>query len=67
MSTSAPNVSTTAPSIDRSRGRVIFWTGIGACLLGLVLVVVQLGLKLVFVPWYSPILATLGAVSPCSP
>ena len=67
MSTSAPNVSTTAPSIDRSRGRMIFWAGIGACLLGLVLVVVQLGLKLVFVPWYSPILATLGAVSPCSP
>jgi|SRR5579884_171034 len=62
MSTSAPNVSTTSPSIDRSRGRVIFWAGIGACLLGLVLVVIQFGLKLVFVPWYSPILATVGAV-----
>ncbi len=62
MSTSAPNVSTTSPSIDRSRGRAIFWAGIGACLLGLALVVVQFGLKLVFVPWYSPILATVGAV-----
>lgn len=62
MSTSAPNVSTTSPSIDRSRGRMIFWAGMGACLLGLVLAVIQFGLKLLFVPWYSPILATLGAV-----
>lgn len=61
MSTSAPNVSTASSSIDRSRGRVMFWAGIGVCLLGLVLAVVQFGLKLLFVPWYSPILATLGA------
>lgn len=62
MSMSAPDLPATSPSINRSRGRLIFWAGIGACLLGLVLAVVQFGLKIVFVPWYSPILATVGAV-----
>jgi FtsH-binding integral membrane protein len=62
MSTSAPNLPTTSPSSKRSRGRVYFWAGIGLCLLGLVLAIIQFGLKYLFVPWYSPVLATLGAV-----
>ncbi len=62
MATSAANLPTTSPARDGSRGRGYFWVGIGLCLLGLVLAVVQLGLKYLFVPWYSPALATLGAV-----
>jgi hypothetical protein len=63
MSINAPDVRTTSPSQQRSTGRAYFWAGIGACLLGLALVFVQMfGLKYLFVPWYSPILATLGAV-----
>jgi hypothetical protein len=45
----------------RSSGRAYFWVGIGACLLGLGLVFVQVGLQYLAVPWYSPILVTLGA------
>src|SRR5262245_17276925 len=52
--------STTAPANNRSRGRAYFWAGIGACLLGLGLVVAQFSLKPLGVPWYAPILATLG-------
>lgn len=62
MSINAPNLPTTLPANQRSRGLVYFWAGIGACLLGLILVFVQFGLKYLFVPWYSPVLATLGAV-----
>ena len=50
-------------SVDlRSRGRGYFWTGIAACLLGPVLMAAQIALKYLGVPWYSPILATLGAL-----
>jgi hypothetical protein len=46
-----------------SSGRAYLWAGIGACLLGLALVALQfLGLKHLAVPWYSPALATLGAL-----
>jgi hypothetical protein len=62
MSTNAPSLPTTSPSKERSQGRAYFWAGIGACLLGLALVAVQFGLKYLFVPWYSPMLFTLGAV-----
>jgi len=59
MATVAP---ATTPSANlRSRGRGYFWAGIGACLLGLALTAVQFGLKHLAVPWYSPVLATLGA------
>jgi hypothetical protein len=46
---------------QRSRGRFCFWAGIGACLIGMALAVVQFSLKHLAVPWYSPILATVGA------
>jgi hypothetical protein len=62
MSVNAPNIPATAPANERSQGRAYFWAGIGACLLGLALVFVQFGLKHLFVPWYSPVLATIGAV-----
>jgi hypothetical protein len=43
--------------------RALFWGGIGLCLLGIALVVIQFTLlKYLFVPWYSPVLASLGAV-----
>src|SRR5262249_47950196 len=46
----------------RSQGRGYFWLGLGVCLLGLVLAAGQLfGLKRLFVPWYAPALATIGA------
>ena len=52
----------TLPSVDqRSRGRAYFWAGIFVCLLGVVVALAQFWLKHLAVPWYSPILATLGA------
>lgn len=52
----------TTPSVDtRARGRGYFWAGIAACLLGPALMVAQLKLQYFNAPWYSPILATLGA------
>jgi hypothetical protein len=47
---------------ERASGRAYLWAGIGACLLGLALVFVQFSLKRLFVPWYSPILASVGAI-----
>jgi hypothetical protein len=52
---------TTTPAKERSRGRAYFWAGLGACLLGLALTAVQFSLKHLAVPWYSPVLATVGA------
>jgi hypothetical protein len=53
----------TNPSIaTRSAGRVYFWVGLVACLLGLVLAMVQFSMKFLFVPWYMPALATFGAL-----
>jgi hypothetical protein len=52
---------TTAPQANHpSRGRAYFWAGIFAWLLGLGLAAAQFGLKHLAVPWYSPVLATLG-------
>ena len=62
MSVNAPNIPTTSAANERARGRAYFWAGIGVCLLGLALVFVQFGLKYLFVPWYSPVLATIGAL-----
>src|SRR5438105_4544997 len=53
---------TTSSANQRSQGRTYFWAGLGACLLGPVLVVAQFSLKHLAVPWYSPVLATLGAL-----
>ena len=54
-------LATTPSAGPRSQGRAYFWAGIAACLLGLAVAVAQFGLKLLAVPWYSPVLATLGA------
>jgi hypothetical protein len=62
MSVHAPNVAPAPPATDRSRGGVYLWAGVAACLLGIALVFVQFSLKIVAVPWYTPILATLGVV-----
>src|SRR5947209_2117743 len=61
---SAMTTIATPPSVaPRSQGRPYFWFGIFACLLGLALVAGQfLVLKHLDVPWYSPGLATLGAL-----
>ena len=54
---------TTSPPMFRSRGRWWLWLGVGLFLLGVVLNFVQiLLLKLLVVPWYMPILATVGAL-----
>jgi hypothetical protein len=53
----------TAPvATGRSTGRAWFWAGIGVCLLGVALFFVQFSLKLMFVPWYVPALASVGAL-----
>jgi hypothetical protein len=44
-----------------STGRAYFWGGVAAFLLGPALAVAQFSLKQLFVPWYVPALATLGA------
>jgi hypothetical protein len=49
------------PPAERSRGRAFLWLGILAGLIGLPLIFLQFELKSLFVPWYSPVLATLGA------
>jgi hypothetical protein len=60
MSVNAPDIATTAPASERSRGRTYLWAGIVVSLLGLALAVAQFSLKILGVPWYSPALATLG-------
>jgi hypothetical protein len=62
MSVHAPNVAPAPPATDRSRGRVYFWAGVAACLLGIALAVAQFNLKILGVPWYTPALATLGVL-----
>jgi hypothetical protein len=53
--------STNAPGNPRPGGRGYFWAGLGLCVLGLALGVAQYSLKHLIVPWYIPILTTLGA------
>jgi arginine exporter protein ArgO len=54
-------IATSPAATERSLGRPYFWAGVGVCLLGLAVAVAQVSLKYLFVPWYSPVLATLGA------
>jgi hypothetical protein len=54
--------STMSPVKERSRGRRYFWAGISLCLLGFALAVVQYSLKHLIVPWYVPVLTTLGVL-----
>jgi hypothetical protein len=46
----------------QTSGRAFFWAGIVACLLGPALAVAQFSLKHLFVPWYSPALASIAVV-----
>ena len=55
-------VATTPSVVPRSRGRGYFWAGLGACLLGLAATVIQFSLHIMKTPWYSPVLATVGAI-----
>jgi hypothetical protein len=52
----------TAESTGRSAGRTSFWLGIGIAILGMALCVAQLSMKVLIVPWYLPVLGTLGAL-----
>lgn len=52
----------TAPAADRSRGRGLLWAGIAVGLLGIPLYFAQFSLGKLTVPWYQPVLATLGVV-----
>ncbi len=56
------NTSTTPPAADRSRGRLYFWAGLAACVLGVGLGVGQFVLQILRTPWYTPALVTLGAL-----
>jgi hypothetical protein len=57
-----PFAVTTAHVTSRSHGRAYFWLGIGVSLLGIALCVAQYSLKQLIVPWYLPVLGTVGAV-----
>jgi hypothetical protein len=61
MSVKVSNMPESSAMPQRSRGRGYFWAGLGVCALGLALVFVQISLHQLFVPWYSPVLATIGA------
>jgi hypothetical protein len=53
----------TLPAVnERPSGRGLFWTAIGLCALGVLLVIVQFSLKQLIVPWYVPALTTWGMV-----
>lgn len=57
MSDAAP---TTEPR--PSTGRALLWTGLALAIIGIPLNFAQFALKWMVVPWYVPILTTLGAV-----
>ncbi len=44
----------------KSRGRLLFWAGIGLFVLGVASAIAQYALKQLIVPWYAPVLATVG-------
>ena len=47
---------------QRSTGRRYLWSGIALCILSIGLVIVQYSVRLLIVPWYAPVLTTLGAL-----
>ena len=51
----------TVPAPAAFAGRASFWAGLGLCVLGFGVAVLQYSLKLLVVPWYLPALTTLGA------
>lgn len=56
------SIASTPSANQRSRGRSYFWAGIVVCVLGAGAAVAQFALKYLGMPWYSPVLATLGAI-----
>lgn len=52
--------SATPVTVRQSTGRLYLWLGIGLALLGPVLYLLQVQLRLLTVPWYAPLMATLG-------
>jgi hypothetical protein len=60
--TTAP-AATTPPPTTRTSGRWLYWLGIAAVVLGVAAYFVQfMALKILTVPWYAPILATVGVI-----
>ncbi|MEX2121253.1 MAG: hypothetical protein WD847_16795 [Pirellulales bacterium] len=55
-------VATTSTVKERSRGRATFWAGIGVCLIGLALCVVESSPSRLIVPLYAAELTTLGVL-----
>ena len=55
-------LATTPAAVSRSRGRGYFWAGLAVCVLGIAAVVVQFAVGIPKTPWYSPVLATIGAL-----
>ncbi len=56
---------TTSPAIDsspRTAGRAYLWLGLAISLLGPAIYIGQLAGKRLTVPWYMPILATVGTI-----
>src|SRR6516165_5784766 len=56
------NVISETPTKVKSSGRWWFGTGIAVFLLGLAGYIVQFSVKQLVVPWYAPILATVGVL-----
>lgn len=50
------------PDVRAASGRGLVWAGFGLCVLGIVLFVLQFRMKILGTPWYSPALATVGAL-----
>jgi hypothetical protein len=55
-------LATTPAAVPRSRGRGYFWLGLGLCALGIAGFMAQFALNIPKTPWYSPALATIGAL-----
>jgi hypothetical protein len=59
--TTEPEAASSTP-VPRSSGRTCLWLGLLLCILPIAAYVVQFNvLQRMFVPWYIPILATVGA------
>src|SRR5262245_33861364 len=52
----------TTPAVERSRGRGWLWLGILAAVLAVVASFVQIQLRILLVPWYAPVVTTLGLI-----
>jgi hypothetical protein len=51
----------TRTTIETPRRRALLWTGLALPLAAIALVVLQYSNRLLIVPWYAPLLTTLGA------